>query len=354
MQTPSKLLLEGLARRLSAPAAIYVSGTGTPSSFGMVLNAAANTQYAFPYNNVHLTLDTPFRIASNTKPFTAAAVLRLAEEGQLALDDAAETNLSSETCAVLQSGGFRPDEITLRHLLAHMSGLADHTDNPSHLADAFENPDRLWSRLEQVSAGVALGGPLCAPGEAYHYSDTGYVLLGEVIEHVTGQSLGPAVRRTLDLARFDLPSTWWEGMEEAPPGAGPRVQQFVGGRDVTNIHPSIDAFGGGGLVMSVRDLGCLTSALFEGQLFRSLDTLAEMLRPTGVGGDEYRLGVSVMQAEDIEVFGHVGYWGTAAFHAPALGVTVAGFVAERDDRAELIKVLLAFLTSSASDKQAVR
>ena len=176
MQTPSKLLLEGLARRLSAPAAIYVSGTGTPSSFGMVLNAAANTQYAFPYNNVHLTLDTPFRIASNTKPFTAAAVLRLAEEGQLALDDAAETNLSSETCAVLQSGGFRPDEITLRHLLAHMSGLADHTDNPSHLADAFENPDRLWSRLEQVSAGVALGGPLCAPGEAYHYSDSRYCL----------------------------------------------------------------------------------------------------------------------------------------------------------------------------------
>ena len=354
MQTPSRLLLEDLAHRLSAPAAIYVNGTESPSSFGMVLDAAANTHGAFPYDHVHLTLETPFRIASNTKPFTAATILRLAEEGQVALDNAAETNLSSETCAVLRSGGFRPDQITLRHLLAHTSGLADHTDNPSHLADAFENPDRIWTRLEQVRAGVALGEPLCTPGAAYHYSDTNYVLLGEVIERVTGQLLGPAVRRALDLARFDLPSTWWEGMEEAPPGAGPRVQQFVGGRDVTNIHSSIDAFGGGGLVMSVHDLGCLTAALFEGQLFDSSKTLAEMLRPTGVGEDEYRLGVSAMRAGNIQVFGHVGYWGTAVFHAPALGITIAGFVAERDDRAELVKALLAFLTSSASDKQVVR
>ena len=180
------------------------------------------------------------------------------------------------------------------------------------------------------------------------------MLLGEVIERVTDQLLGPSVRRTLDLARFDLPSTWWEGMEEAPSGAGPRIQQFVGGRDATNIHPSIDTFGGGGLVMSVRDLGCLTAALFEGKLFCSPDTLAQMLRPTAVGGDEYRLGVSAMQAGNIQVFGHVGYWGTAAFHAPALGITVAGFVAERADRVELINVLLAFLTSLATDQQAVR
>jgi len=232
--------------------------------------------------------------------------------------------------------------------------LADHTDHPSYLPDAFKNPDRPWTRIEQVQVGVALSGPLCTPGDAYHYSDTNYLLLGEVIERVTGQPLGPAVRRTLDLARFNIPSTWWEGMEEPPPGAGLRVQQFVGGRDATNIHPSTDAFGGGGLVMSVRDLGCLTAALFEGQLFRSPNTLAQMLRPTGVGGDEYRLGVSAMHAGNVQVFGHVGYWGTAAFHAPALGITVAGFVAERDDRAELVKVLLAFLTSSATEKQAIR
>ena len=67
----------------------------------MVLNANPDTQWTFPYNKVHLTLDTPFRIASNTKPFTAATILRLAEEGQVALDDAAETNLGFQTCAVL-------------------------------------------------------------------------------------------------------------------------------------------------------------------------------------------------------------------------------------------------------------
>jgi D-alanyl-D-alanine carboxypeptidase len=104
--------------------------------------------------------------------------------------------------------------------------------------------------------------------------------------------------------------------------------------------------------MSVRDLGVLTSALFEGQFFSNPGTLAEMVRPTGaLGGDEYRLGLSAMHAGETQVFGHVGYWGTAAFHAPALGITVAGFVAERDDRAELVESLLGLLAASADDER---
>lgn len=353
MQTPNKLVLESLAQYLTAPAAIWVSGTGVPSPFGIELNA--NPAARSPLlSAASLTLDTPFRIASNTKPFTAAAILSLAECGKLALDEVAEAHLSSTTCAVLRSGGFRPDQITLRHLLAHTSGLADHTDSPGYLANAFEDPGRIWTSLEQVRTGVALHGPLSGPGKTFHYSDTGYVLLGEVIERVTGQPLGPAVRKTLNLARFNLSSTWWEEMEEPPAGAARRAKQFVGGREVTNIHPSIDEFGGGGLVMSVRDLGSLTAALFEGQLFRSPDTLAEMLRTTGIlGNDDYRLGVSALRARDIEVFGHVGYWGTAAFHAPALGTTVAGFVTERDDRAKLVEVLLSFLSTSLTEKRAL-
>lgn len=352
MQTSNRERLEGLARSLSAPAAIYVNGAGMPSAFGMVLKVGPGIRAALPYETP-LTINTPCRVASNTKPFTAAAVLRLAERGQLALDEAAELYLRSDTCAVLRAGGFRPDQITLRQLLAHTSGLPDHTDAPNSLEHALENPDRIWTRLEQVQTAVDLGGPLSAPGETYHYSDTGYVLLGEVIERVTGQLLGPAIRALLDFARFNLSSTWWEGMEKAPTGAK-RAQQFVRGRDVTNIHPSIDTFGGGGLTMSVRDLGCLTAALFEGQLFRSPWTLAEMLRPTEARlGDEYRLGVSAMRIEGIEVFGHQGYWGTAAFHAPASKITVAGFVAERDDRAKMIDALLACLVS-ATEMRTVR
>jgi D-alanyl-D-alanine carboxypeptidase len=317
----------------------------------MVLQVQTGTQPALAYDTP-LTLDTPFRIASITKPFTAATILRLAEQGVIALDDAAQARLGTDTCEVLQAGGFRPDRITLRHLLAHTAGLADHTDTPGYLAGAFENPERIWTPLEQVRAGIALGGPLSAPGKAYHYSDTGYVLLGEVIERATGQPLGPAVRQTLDWSRFDLPSTWWEGMEAPPPGAAQRARQFVGGREITSIHPSIDAFGGGGLVMSVRDLARLTAALFEGRLFSSPGTLTEMVRPTGIAGsDEYRLGLSAMQAGDVQVFGHVGYWGTAAFHAPALGITAVGFVAERNDRAELIEALLRFLAASASEER---
>jgi D-alanyl-D-alanine carboxypeptidase len=237
MHPPNSNILQGLLPRLSAPAAVFVNGPGAPSSFGSVLEPETDRGARLD-GETPLTLETPFRIASITKPFTAAAILRLAEQGLLALDDRAETHLGSDTCEVLRKGGFQPDRITLRHLLAHTAGLADHTDTPGYLADALNNADRAWTPLEQVQASVALGGPQSAPGKAYHYSDTGYVLLGEVIERVTGQLLGPAVRETLDWARFDLPSTWWEGMETPPPGAGQRARQFVGGREVTNIHPA--------------------------------------------------------------------------------------------------------------------
>ncbi|WP_428532637.1 serine hydrolase domain-containing protein [Rhodopila sp.] len=132
-----------------------------------------------------MTLDTPFRVASNTKTFTAATVLRLAEERRIDLDDAIVDYLDEATCVCLRSGGFCCERITIRHLLAHSSGLADHTDDPSYPASAFEYPSRAWTRMEQVRIGVALAKPAGEPGAVYHYSDTGYVLLGEVIERVS-------------------------------------------------------------------------------------------------------------------------------------------------------------------------
>ncbi|WP_428532634.1 serine hydrolase [Rhodopila sp.] len=135
-------------------------------------------------------------------------------------------------------------------------------------------------------------------------------------------------------------------MEAPPTDVSPRRRQFAGGRDMTDLHPSMDAYGGGGLVMSVHDLGRLTAALFEGRVLRRKATLAEMLTPTEAeGGDGYRLGVMATRAGDTDVYGHVGYWGTAAYYVPALGIALAGFVAERDRRASLIDAMLGFVAT---------
>ena len=70
-----------------------------------------------------LTPDAGFRIASNTKTFTAAAVLRLVEQNRLALDTPIDGLLAPETVDALLAGGYRPDAITVRHLLVHTSGI---------------------------------------------------------------------------------------------------------------------------------------------------------------------------------------------------------------------------------------
>ena len=68
-----------------------------------------------------------------------------------------------------------------------------------------------------------LGEPLNKPGEAYVYSDTGYVLLGQIIEHVSRMTLSSAVRHYLNFERLGLKHTWWEFFEAAPENAPERI-----------------------------------------------------------------------------------------------------------------------------------
>lgn len=139
-----------------------------------------------------------FRIASVTKTFTAAAVLRLVEQGQVDLDASIEQYVSAESIALLQGDGFATDRITVRHLLLHTSGIPDFSDTPAYSAASFEEPERVWTQREQIAFAMEIADPVGEPGEQYSYSDTGYILLGELIERQTGQSLGAAVRTLLN------------------------------------------------------------------------------------------------------------------------------------------------------------
>ena len=119
----------------------------------------------------------PVRIASNTKTYVAAAVLRLAEEGRLGVDDPI-----SPTCRPNRRHAdrrrLRPEPITVRHLLTHTHGLFDHSDSQKYGDAIMADPQHRWTRTEQVEAAMAWGQPWGAPGEIYTYCDTGYVLLG--------------------------------------------------------------------------------------------------------------------------------------------------------------------------------
>lgn len=127
--------------------------------------------------NAAVTPESIFRIASMTKSFTAAAILKLRDEGRLALDDAAEKYVPE--LASLKYPTADSPRITIRHLLSHSEGFPE--DNPwgdRQLA----RPDAVMS--DWMRAGIPFS---TSPGTAYEYSNYGFAILGQIVARVSGQ-----------------------------------------------------------------------------------------------------------------------------------------------------------------------
>jgi D-alanyl-D-alanine carboxypeptidase len=107
------------------------------------------------------------------------------------------------------------------------------------------------------------GKPYGAPGKVFSYSDTGYILLGEILERQTGGSMAAALRNLLGYQRLGLRSTWLETLESAPKGVLDRAHRYEGDHDTYTDDPSYDLYGGGGLASTVRDTALFMRALFQ-------------------------------------------------------------------------------------------
>ncbi len=270
-----------------------------------------------------LTVDHTFRIASNTKTYVAAAVLRLAESGRLSLDDPLGRYLTTDHYELLAGDGYDLEAMTIRQVLAHTSGLFEHPSDPRYAEAILADPHYRWTRNEQIAKCVEWGDPVGDPGERFSYSDTGYIILGGLLERMTGQNLGDAVRELLDYEELGLKSTWWEILEEKPADAGPRAHQYYGDEDSFGWDPSLDLYGGGGLICDVRDLGRFMRLLLQGRVLHQESSLAAM---TGSGTTDYRLGIFCVDFGDHLAWGHSGFWNTFAFHVPTLDLTVSGCI----------------------------
>lgn len=323
--SPAEAELQAAVAALPRPSAIHLEGRCLPQGRGAAVGLA-DADAGRP-----MTVDTPLRIASNTKTFTAATALRLWEQELLDLEAPIAGLIDPQLDALLRARGYDTGRITVRHLLTHSAGLYDHGSDPRFTQTLFGDPERRWSREDLVRLSMSYAGPQGAPGEKFLYSDTGYILLGDMIERITGQSLAAAVRDQLSLDRLGLASTWWEIMEPQPETAPDRARQFLGEREATGIDASMDLYGGGGLVMSARDMARFMAALFEGRVFARPETLAEMTRPGAhPGGDHYRMGLMAYGEGEAQAYWHSGFWGTVAYYSPAKGVAVAGVTVNQD------------------------
>ncbi len=252
------------------------------------------------------------RIGSVTKTFVAAVILQLVDEGVLSLDD--PVSLYVDILA-------RGDDITIRHLLSHTSGLSEF----SYAREVQEGMTSTWTDEELVSF-VADTPLLSEPGTTWSYANTNYVLLGMIVEAATGQEWDEAVEDRF-IGPLGLAQTHAPG-----PGDGwtDTVPAYVSTTDATaTVHPS--AVGASGAMeSSAVDLLVWGEAMMGGAL-HSAETRAQMLAdPVVVVADTVWVGLGVYQwdeayaGEDPEIWHNGALNGYSAWlgHRVEAGETV--------------------------------
>lgn len=266
------------------------------------------------------TPQTAFRIASVTKTFTSAAIHRLAEQGQIGLNDAIAQHLDPATTQLLRERGYDTEKMTVAHLLAHTSGLPDH-DGPQYQQAVLADVTKRWTRREQLLFGLDRFAKVGAPGETFRYSDTGYCLLGEIIERKTGTHLGAAYRSLLKFDALGMKSTWMEAFEPAPPALANFAHAYGdNGLDLRIADATVDTYGGGGLVSTVGDLTTFIRALFEGRVV-SPASLVSMQTPATI---PFRgRGIFLSSLGTQSCWGHEGFWGVGTYYCPESRISVS-------------------------------
>jgi D-alanyl-D-alanine carboxypeptidase len=290
-----------------------------------------------------ITVDTPFRAASITKLLVATVVMQLREEKKLSLDDPVARHLPQAGPIVRLLDG-----VTVGDLLAHTSGLPDASRSAEFKRSLLEDPDRTWT-VDQVLAIAARGKLEFEAGSAYGYSNTNYLVLGKVIEKVTGRPWQAEVRqRILDPA--GMKASYLAGSEQ------PVGELAPGYFDLDNdgftelvpdpwpaLETSEDA--AGALVSTAPDLLRFMEAFAGGRLVPKR-IVAEMVRPGRHAGRHtgYGMGVEVRRPDlQTTVWGHGGLLPghrSVLWHVPSKDLTVVVLTNESRSRPDGLAELL--------------
>jgi len=266
--------------------------------------------------------DTLFRMASNTKPVVATAVLLLEQDGRLSVDDRAATHLPSFDT-------YRSRDITIAHLLSHSSGL--------RIGPIFFPFDEAKEKgeaptLQGAVAKFGAEGPEFAPGTTYSYNNAGYNTLGAIIERASGLPLEKFLRTRIykplgmtdtlnheDPAKLARMGTVYRG-EKAENGAVAWTQRFTPGDppDFPMVRAS------GGMISTAMDYAKFLQMYLNGGEYAGarILTAASIARATTAHvktGDEGSYGFGWMISPD-GVYAHSGSDGTYAWVDPSRGL----------------------------------
>lgn len=288
---------------------------------------------ADPSGGVPMTSEHQFRSASSAKMMVATLTLILVEEGLVELDEPIAAYLPPAVVANLHvhDGIDYSDRVTTRHLLQHTSGLADHwfdeRDEGRFLSLVLETEtDRLWDPADIVAYLKGNVPPLFPPGEDIAYSDANYILIGLVIETVTGAPLHEVYRDRL-FAPLGMDHTYMEFRESPRPVdvPTPLSHVFFGTLDYTSFRSISADWAGGGLVTTTADMVRFMRAFVDDRIFAQRSTRESMLEWMPMEGImDYGLGVMRLRGRAGTVWGHMGVGQAFMLYQPELDVIFTG------------------------------
>lgn len=275
----------------------------------------------------------PFHAASVGKLVTAALVMQLCEAGAVR----AGTLVAEVLPAAELHGLFLPGEqVTLEHLLTHTSGAADYFDGKVSSGlrvskEAVADPNRFWTPEDLLTVSRKRQVPVGRPGEQFHYSDTGYLLLGRVLEVVTGETFHDLVHRRV-VTPLGLQRTFLPFRSSPARGSTDLAPMYLGRTEISRFRSLTCDWAGGGIASTPDDLLLLSAALHDGELIAP-ESLALLARPRHRfrPGLDYGAGLMTVRFEGFapwlrgqpRLLGHIGVTATHVFHDPVHGAEIA-------------------------------
>ena len=285
----------------------------------------------------NLLIDHPYFIASTTKLFTTAIILKLRAESKLSIDDKISKYIDKSILSGLHifKGKDYSEELTIKHLLSHTSGLPDYfqgkgTSGKSLEKEITDGNDQYWT-FEQAIERTKKMTPLFAPGTKgkANYSDANFQLLGKIIETITHKSYSENCKEYI-IQPLGLTKTYLyqDSTDQTPKTLFYKSNEM-------NIPQAMTSFGAdGGMVSTSTDMLIFIEAFFTGKIFQKeyINELQEWNRiffpmKSGIGIHLFKLPWIFNPTGAVPYFiGHSGLSGALAYYSPKENIFVVGTV----------------------------
>lgn len=227
-----------------------------------------------------IQVDDLFRIGSSTKPMVAAVLLSLVEAGEISLDDPIADYLPAEIVANVANA----DTATVRQMLQMTSGIFDYTESDTFNDAVYNDPAHFWTPAEVLTFTYGEEAYF-APGDAFYYSNSNYILAQIIIEQISGMSLADALEAIIfepagmDRCYLETEATFAQGI----------VRGYGYDEDITEENDGV-GMGDGGVICPAEDLAKFLPALLQGEIIS--EVMLEVMLNTVEDdfGGQYGLG----------------------------------------------------------------